>query len=92
MPETTDRSDVPESNADNAQAVRDWAARWRQAGPVLEGIRFLELQAMSDDQRSKALENALQCYHPGVPNGPEGWLAWQKVRERWVLRQNSATR
>ncbi len=40
-------------------------------------------------KRAKTLAMILSSVPCGTPNGPEGWIAWQKIKERWLNRKNS---
>ena len=63
---------------------REYLQRWKRLGPVLDGIRFQELRAMSDESRVQATAALLACSTRRIPNDAAGWVAWQKVRERWM--------
>lgn len=65
---------------------RQYLSQWRSVGPVLDGIRFQELRAMSDDERVRSTAALLACSSRRIPNEAVGWVAWQKVRERWMNR------
>jgi hypothetical protein len=73
---------TPEKN----DAMRQWVTRWKNAGPILDGLRFLTLSEMTDAQRIDDLAMLLQSMDYRVPNDPSGLVAWQKVRERWSRR------
>ena len=65
---------------------RQYLSQWRSVGPVLDGIRFQELRAMTDDDRVRSTAALLACSNRRIPNDATGWVAWQKVRERWMNR------
>lgn len=65
---------------------RQYLARWKTLGPVLDGIRFRELHAMSDADRVTSLTALVSCEVRRINNDATGWVAWQEVRERWMKR------
>ncbi len=71
----------------NREQQREYLARWKTLGPVLDGIRFRELQAMSDADRVSSLTALVSCSVRRINNDATGWVAWQKVRERWMKRR-----
>lgn len=68
---------------DPREATRQYMERWQVVGPLLEGIRFWELHNKTAAQRTRDLEDLLEASDYRVPNDTSGWLAWQKVKERW---------
>ena len=80
------------STSVEAQQYREYFERWRRVGPILDGIRFRELQAMSDEDRIRSLTSVVACPVPRQADDPSGWLAWQKVRKQWMKRRKSQTR
>lgn len=70
-----------------AQQYQQHFERWKRLGPVLDGIRFRELRAMSDDERIRILTGILACPFPRQADGKSGWIAWQKGRKRWMKRR-----
>jgi hypothetical protein len=71
---------------DQKEAMRQWVTRWNNAGSVIDGLRFLSLSEMTDAQRVDDLAMLLRSIDYRVPNDSSGWVAWQKVRERWSRR------
>ena len=78
--------------AEERERTRQHFERWRRVGPILDGIRFRELRAMSDEERVRSLTSVLACPVPRQADEPSGWLAWQKVRKQWMKRRESRTR
>ena len=69
-----------------ARQYREYFQRWKRVGPILDGIRFRELRAMTDEDRARALTSLMACSFPRKCNDKSGWIAWQKVRERWMKK------
>ncbi len=69
-----------------AQQYQEYFERWKRVGAILDGIRFRELQAMSDADRVKSLTALVSCEVRRINNDATGWVTWQKVRERWMKR------
>ena len=65
---------------------RQYLSQWRSVGPVLDGIRFQELRAMTDEERVRSTAALMACSIRRIPNDATGWVAWQKVRDRWMNR------
>ena len=76
---------MPDLGASQEQQ-RQYLSQWRSVGPMLDGIRFQELRAMTDDDRVRSTAALLACSNRRIPNDATGWVAWQKVRERWMNR------
>ncbi len=74
------------SVADQARQ-RDYLRNWQRTGAVLEGIQFWELRYQTEAERAAEFERILAVSTPGPGNGPEGWIEWQKVKERWRKQQ-----
>ena len=75
-----------------ARQYREYFQRWKRVGPILDGIRFRELRAMTDEERVRSLTSVMACPVPRQADEPSGWLAWQKVRKQWMKRRESRTR
>lgn len=66
-----------------ADELREWVDRWNRVGPLMDSLRFAALSRMTQAERVNDLAMILNSMDYRVPNDPSGWLAWQKVRERW---------
>lgn len=73
--------------AEEKELTRQHFERWKWLGPILDGIRFRELRAMTDDERVRTLTGILACPFPRHSDDKSGWIAWQKGRERWMKRR-----
>lgn len=69
---------------------KEYLQRWVRLGPVLQGIEFWASRRMTRRERTETLAMLLRSSKRRVPNGPEGWIAWQKVRERWMNKQTTS--
>ena len=78
---------VSAAAAESRRLVREHFERWKTLGPILDGIRFRELRAMSDADRVRSLTAVLACAFPRTSNDASGWVAWQKVRKQWMKRR-----
>lgn len=67
-----------------AEVTKQYFERWKRVGPLLDGIRFRELRAMTDEDRVRALTSVTACVFPRHCDDKTGWLAWQEVRKRWM--------
>ena len=67
----------------NEQA-KQYFKTWKRVGPILEGIEFWACRQATATERARDLAKLLGCQRPGLPNDASGWLAWQKVRMRWM--------
>lgn len=70
-----------------AETAKQYFERWKQVGPLLDGIRFRELRAMTDEDRVRALTSVMACAFPRQCDDKSGWLAWQEVRKRWMSQR-----
>ena len=68
------------------ELMKDQFERWKWLGPILDGIRFRELRAMTDEDRVRALTSVMACPIPRQCNDKSGWIAWQKVRKQWMKK------
>ena len=68
------------------ETAQQYFDRWKWLGPILDGIRFRELRAMTDEDRIRTLTSVTVCLFPRQCNDKSGWIAWQKVRERWMKK------
>ena len=68
------------------ETVPQYFERWKWLGPILDGMRFRELMAMTDEDRIRTLTSVMACPFPRQCDDKSGWIAWQKVRERWMKR------
>lgn len=75
-----------ELTTSEAQQYREYIERWKRLGPALDGIRFRELRAMTDDDHVRALTSIQGLGFRRASSDKSGWIAWQKVRERWTRR------
>lgn len=75
-----------------AQQYREYFERWKRLGPILEGLAFWEARRKTPAQRARELASLLACQRPGTPNDASGWIAWQKVRERWLAHNENKQR
>ena len=73
--------------AEQKTQMREYVERWKQLGPVLDGIRFRELRAMSDNERIRSLTAIQALRFRRTSDDDSGWVAWQKVRQRWMKRR-----
>ena len=73
--------------AEQKTQMREYVERWKQLGPVLDGIRFRELRAMSDNERIRSLTAIQALCFRRTSDDDSGWVAWQKVRQRWMKRR-----
>lgn len=64
--------------------MKEQFERWKRVGPILEGLAFWEARRKTPAERAEELASLLACQRPGTPNDASGWIAWQKVRERWL--------
>ena len=71
--------------------LRESVERWKWLGPVLDGIRFRELRAMTDDERIQDLTGIQALQFRRTSDDGSGWIAWQKVRKQWMKRKKSRT-
>jgi hypothetical protein len=76
-----------ECTAEEKTLNRQHYERWKRVGPLLDGIRFRELRAMSDEERIHTLTGIMACPFPRQADDTSGWIAWQKVREQWMKRR-----
>lgn len=63
--------------------------RWKRLGPILEGLAFWQARRRTPTQRARDLAELLAGQRPGTPNDASGWIAWQKVRERWLAHNEN---
>lgn len=68
---------------------QDYLQRWKTLGPLMEGIEFWANRRMTRHERAEKLSMILRSSKDYVPNGPEGWIAWQKVRELWMTKNGT---
>lgn len=65
------------------EAMRQWVARWKKAGPELERIRREEVIHTDVRQAIELLEDAFQSALRHFPPGPSSGLVDQ---QRWYKR------
>lgn len=75
--------------AEEKEMTRQHSERWKRLGPILDGIRFRELRAMSDDERVRSLTAVQACRFPRTNNDATGWIAWQRGRAKWMKRRDN---
>lgn len=73
--------------AEEKARMRESVERWKWLGPTLDGIRFRELRAMSDNERVRDLTAIQALRLRRTSDDGSGWIAWQRVRERWMKRR-----
>ena len=78
--------------AEEKELTRQHFERWKRLGPILEGLAFWEARRKTPTQRARELASLLACQRPGTPNDASGWIAWQKVRERWLAHNENKQR
>lgn len=78
--------------AEEVRLMKEDVERWKRLGPILEGLAFWEARRKTPAERAKELASILACQWPGTPNDASGWMAWQKVRTRWLAHNEKKRR